>query len=33
MIRTKRIYNLPEKNDGFRILVDRLAKRVVAGEG
>jgi uncharacterized protein YeaO (DUF488 family) len=27
MIKTKRIYNSPEKNDGFRILVDRLWPR------
>lgn len=30
MIRLKRVYELPEKTDGFRILVDRLWPRGVS---
>ncbi len=32
MIKTKRIYDKPEKNDGFRILVDRLWPRGIKKE-
>ncbi|MDD4251358.1 MAG: DUF488 domain-containing protein [Candidatus ainarchaeum sp.] len=32
MIRIKRIYDKPDKNDGFRILVDRLWPRGISKE-
>jgi|SRR5579864_7001908 len=32
MIKIKRIYELPEKKDGFRILVDRLWPRGISKE-
>jgi uncharacterized protein YeaO (DUF488 family) len=32
MIRTKRIYEAPEKADGFRVLVDRLWPRGISKE-
>ena len=32
MIRTKRVYDIPEESDGFRILVDRLWPRGLTKE-
>jgi len=32
MIKTKRVYDLPDENDGFRILVDRLWSRGLSKE-
>ncbi|MBX5326680.1 MAG: DUF488 domain-containing protein [Candidatus Bathyarchaeia archaeon] len=32
MLKTKRVYDLPDENDGFRILVDRLWPRGLSKE-